>query len=98
MTLVDLVATVVVALAFGLVAGKLVTRRSRGGVLIASAIALVGAILGGAVAHSVGAPEPAAGTIGGHVIPLLWWAIGGAALATLGAAWLQRAPSGPRPV
>ncbi|MCI0342976.1 MAG: hypothetical protein L0216_17850 [Planctomycetales bacterium] len=97
MSPVEIIIYVVVALAVGLAAGRLAARRSRGGALVAILVALVGAIVGGTVARSVGAPEPLAVTVGGRAIPVLWWAIVGATMVTLGVAWLRRSAGRPRP-
>ncbi|MCI0341046.1 MAG: STAS domain-containing protein [Planctomycetales bacterium] len=92
MFLVDLVAYLVVALACGLLAQRLVPRRSVGGFLVLTAVALAGAMLGEFLARHVGAPELLPLTIGSR-IPVLG-AILGAGTVTIGAAWLQASGSG----
>ena len=84
----ELIVYLVIALLCGLV-GQMVAGRSVGGYAVTTVVGLVGALLGGYLARSIGAPEPLPLSIGGRTIPILW-AIIGAALVTFLVASLQR--------
>lgn len=84
----ELIVYLVIALLCGFV-GQMLAGRSVGGYLVTTVVGLIGALLGGYLARSIGAPEPLPLSIGGRTIPILW-AIIGAALVTFLVASLQR--------
>jgi uncharacterized membrane protein YeaQ/YmgE (transglycosylase-associated protein family) len=89
-----LIVYLVIALLCGLL-GQMVAGRSIGGYLVSTVVGLVGALLGGYIARSVGAPEPFPVVVGGKAIPIVW-AIIGAALVTFVVAQGQRRTAAPR--
>ncbi len=94
MTVGELIVYLVIALLCGLV-GQMLAGRSIGGYIVSTVVGLMGALLGGYLARSIGAPEPLPVVIGGQSIPLLW-AIIGAALVTFVVAAFQRSTWGSR--
>lgn len=91
MSLGEIIVYLVIALLCGLV-GQLVAGRSVGGYLVSTVVGLIGALLGGYLARTLGAPEPFSVSVGGKTIPIVW-AIIGATLVTLVVAWAQRGRS-----
>lgn len=87
MTVGELIVYLVIALLCGLL-GQMLAGRSVGGYAVSTVVGLAGAILGGYIAGSIGAPEPLLVSIGGRPIPILW-AIIGAALVTFAVAQLR---------
>jgi uncharacterized membrane protein YeaQ/YmgE (transglycosylase-associated protein family) len=83
-----LIVYLVIALLCGLV-GQMLVARSVGGYAVSTVVGLAGAILGGYIARSVGAPEPFPVNVGGQMIPIVW-AIIGAGLITFVVAGFQR--------
>jgi len=83
----EIIVYLVIALLCGLV-GQMLAGRSVGGYIVSTVVGLIGALLGGYIARSVGAPEPFPVSIGGRSIPIIW-AIIGAALVTLVVTALQ---------
>lgn len=91
MSIGELVVYLAIALLCGL-GGQMLVGRSVGGYVVTTLVGLVGAVLGGWLGRSLGAPEPFPVTIGQRTIPILWTIIG-AALVTVLVAWLQRRQS-----
>lgn len=87
----EIIVYLVIALLCGLV-GQMLAGRSVGGYVVTTVVGLVGALLGGYVARSIGAPEPFLVEVGGKSIPIIW-AILGAGAVTLVVAWVQRGRS-----
>jgi uncharacterized membrane protein YeaQ/YmgE (transglycosylase-associated protein family) len=78
-----------IALFCGLV-GQALVGRSIGGLIVSTAVGLIGALLGSFLARQLHAPEPLRVSVGGHAIPLLW-AVIGAALVVFVVSLVQRA-------
>jgi uncharacterized membrane protein YeaQ/YmgE (transglycosylase-associated protein family) len=88
MSIGEIIVYLVIALLCGLV-GQMLAGRSVGGYIVSTVVGLVGALLGGYIARSVGAPEPFPVSVGGRSIPIIW-AIIGAALVTFVVGGIQR--------
>ncbi len=81
MSISEIVVYLVVALVCGLI-GQAIVGRSLGGLVVSTAVGLIGAMLGGYIAREMGAPEPFPVAVGGRAIPMLWTVIG-AGLVTM---------------
>ena len=81
MSVEELVVYLIVALLCGLL-GQAIAGRSLGGFIVSTVVGLIGAMLGKAIAHALGIPEPFTISVGGRSIPILW-SIVGAALLTV---------------
>jgi len=81
MSLGEVIVYLVVAFLCGLI-GQALAGRSLGGFFVSTVVGLIGAMLGGYLARSIGAPEPFLVHVGDRAIPLLWTVIG-AALVTV---------------
>jgi uncharacterized membrane protein YeaQ/YmgE (transglycosylase-associated protein family) len=88
MSLGEIIVYLVVGLLCGLV-GQALVGRSVGGYVVSTVVGVIGALLGGSIARSLGAPEPFRVSIGGQSIPIIWTIIG-AALVTFVVAGIQR--------
>ena len=93
MSIGEIIVYLVIALLCG-IGGQMLAGRSVGGYVVSTVVGLTGALLGGYLARSVGAPEPFAVSVGGRTIPIIW-AIIGAALVTLVVAGAQRSLARP---
>ena len=56
---------------------------TRGGCLVATALGLIGALLGSWISHLLSLPEPLAVQTGGHMFPVVWSVIGSALLVAV---------------
>lgn len=77
MSLPSLLLLIVIAAVCGAI-GKAIAGGARGGLIVATALGLVGALLGPWVAAQLKLAEPLTVQIGGHPFPVLWSIIGAA--------------------
>jgi len=77
MSLPNLLLLIVIAAVCGAI-GKAIAGGARGGLIVATALGFVGALLGPWVAAQLKLAEPLTVQIGGHPFPVLWSIIGAA--------------------
>lgn len=77
MSLPSLLLLIVIAAVCGAI-GKAIAGGARGGLIVATALGFVGALLGPWVAAQLKLAEPLTVQIGGHPFPVLWSIIGAA--------------------
>jgi uncharacterized membrane protein YeaQ/YmgE (transglycosylase-associated protein family) len=87
-TIGEILVYLLVAFLCGL-AGQLLAGSTLGGKVVSTLVGLAGAVVGGALARAIDAPEPFSVIVGGHEFPLLW-SIVGAAIVTFGVAYMRR--------
>jgi uncharacterized membrane protein YeaQ/YmgE (transglycosylase-associated protein family) len=63
--------------------GSSIAGGARGGLLVATALGLIGALLGPLVARELRLPEPIVISVSGHPFPVLWSIIGAALFVAL---------------
>ncbi len=88
MTLIELLVYLLVAFLCGL-GGQVLAGHRIGGKLVSTLVGAAGALVGGALARAIGAPEPFGLVVGDRAIPVLW-SILGAAIVTFAVAYLRR--------
>lgn len=82
MTIVSFLLLLLIAAVCGAI-GKALAGGARGGLIVATVLGFIGALLGPWVARQLSLQEPFMVNIGGHPFPVLWSIIGAALLVAI---------------